>query len=107
MKRTRKVLERWPPDSGTNSRVSNQRKSVKRLGGSTPGKDLKGREGQRYKQKTSLWEWLIVTKKGLGPRKASEDELKRFELVEWVRERPQGSDSFPGDIGQGPKSDSM
>ena len=75
LKRTKKVLERWPPDPGANSRASNQGKLVKRLGGTTPGREDKRRETEKRKQQTSLQEWIKAARKGFGPRKDSEEAI--------------------------------
>ena len=56
-KRTKKVLERWPPDPGTSPRGPLQRKPIKRLKGTTPGKDKAEGKGHRGMQ-DFLWTWI-------------------------------------------------
>ena len=81
---------------------------MKRLTGTTPGREHRRRDTGRGKQETPLQEWLKGARKGFGPRKDPEEENKTLEPGgKEVRKSPQGSDSFPGDPGLGPKSGSV
>ena len=64
-RKTRKVLERWPLELANSPKGPNQRKSIKRLKGTTPGKVKDEVQGQRRMQ-DFLREW----------RKEKEEEVQ-------------------------------
>ena len=49
-KRTKKALQRWPPDPAKSAKGPYQRKSIKRLKGLTPSKDQRQEVGLRRMQ---------------------------------------------------------
>ena len=81
---------------------------MKRLPGTTPGKGHKRRETGGRKQETPLQKSLKGAGKGFSLRKDPEEGNKRSEPagIE-VRESPQSSNFFPGDLGLGTKSGSV
>ena len=62
-KRTRKVLERWPPDPGTSKQSPQLRKHMKRQ--RETAKDRK-EETQKKRMGLCLREWLVKEQEGNG-----------------------------------------
>ena len=70
MKKTIKVLERWPFDPGSKSLGPQQGGPVKRLKGATPGKGSRMPDKEMKKQALALRDWLGTGTGGISaPRK--------------------------------------
>ena len=70
VKKTRKVLERWPFDPGSKSLGPQQGRPVKRLKGTTPGKGARKTDKDLRKQASALRDWLGTSTGGTSaPRK--------------------------------------
>ena len=71
-KRTRKILEKWPPNPGASSRSTKLRKQMRRLQGAVTGKGKRMEEPQKRRQVALMKEWLESAKEGFVPRKEPE-----------------------------------